>query len=84
MSEGPGGERQGRSASTGRDGAVETGLPVVAAVLIEPEGEPRKTLRITLPLGMALQPGTRVVDRRGPADDGALRDLRRQRLHGRL
>ena len=28
---------------TGRDGAVETGLPVVAAVLIEPEGEPRKT-----------------------------------------
>ena len=46
---------------TGRDGAVETGLPVVAAVLIEPEGEPRKTLRVTLPLGMALQPGTRVV-----------------------
>jgi len=46
---------------TGRDGVVETGLPVVAAVLIEPEGEPRKTLRVTLPLGMALQPGTRVV-----------------------
>jgi len=46
---------------TGRDGAIETGLPVVAAVLIEPEGEPRKTLRVTLPLGMALQPGTRVV-----------------------
>jgi invasion protein IalB len=45
---------------TGRDGVVETGLPVVAAVLIEPEGEPRKTLRVTLPLGMALQPGTRV------------------------
>jgi invasion protein IalB len=46
---------------TGRDGVVETGIPVVAAVLIEPEGEPRKTLRVTLPLGMALQPGTRVV-----------------------
>jgi invasion protein IalB len=45
---------------TGRDGVVETGIPVVAAVLIEPEGEPRKTLRVTLPLGMALQPGTRV------------------------
>src|SRR5438094_3108575 len=45
---------------TGRDGVVETGLPVVAAVLIEPEGDPRKTLRVTLPLGMALQPGTRV------------------------
>jgi len=50
---------------TGRDGVVETGIPVVAAVLIEPEGEPRKTLRVTLPLGMALQPGTRVV-----VDDG--------------
>jgi invasion protein IalB len=46
---------------TGRDGAVESGLPVVAAVLIEPEGEARRTLRVTLPLGMALQPGTRVV-----------------------
>lgn len=46
---------------TGRDGAIETGLPVVAAVLIEPEGGPRKTLRVTLPLGVALQPGTRVV-----------------------
>jgi invasion protein IalB len=46
---------------TGRDGVVESGIPVVAAVLIEPEGEPRKTLRVTLPLGMALQPGTRVV-----------------------
>jgi invasion protein IalB len=46
---------------TGRDARVETGIPVVAAVLIEPEGEPRKLLRITLPLGMALQPGTRLV-----------------------
>ena len=46
---------------TGKDGRVETGQPVVAAVLIEPEGEPRKILRITLPLGMSLQPGTRVV-----------------------
>ncbi len=27
---------------TGKDGRVETGQPVVAAVLIEPEGEPRK------------------------------------------
>ncbi len=46
---------------TGRDGRLETGMPVVAAVLIEPEGAPRKVLRITLPLGMALQPGTRVI-----------------------
>lgn len=46
---------------TGSDGVVETGMPVVAAVLIEPEGETKKLLRVTLPLGMALQPGTRVV-----------------------
>jgi invasion protein IalB len=46
---------------TGKDGAVESGMPVIAAVLIEPEGEAKKILRITLPLGMALQPGTRAV-----------------------
>jgi len=45
---------------TGKDGRVETGQPVVGAVLIEPEGE-RQILRITLPLGMLLQPGTRVI-----------------------
>jgi invasion protein IalB len=46
---------------TGKSGRVESGMPVAAAMLIEPEGEPRKILRITLPLGMALPPGTRVV-----------------------
>jgi len=46
---------------TGKDGRVETGQAGVAAVIIEPEGEPRKILRITLPLGMALHPGTRVI-----------------------
>jgi invasion protein IalB len=46
---------------TGRDGRIEAGMPVVAAVVIEAEGESKKILRITLPLGMALQPGTRVV-----------------------
>jgi invasion protein IalB len=45
----------------GKDGRIETGQPVVAAVLIEPQGEPRKLLRITLPLGMSLQQGTRVI-----------------------
>jgi hypothetical protein len=34
---------------------------VVAAVLIEPEGEPKKILRVTLPLGMQLIHGTRVI-----------------------
>ncbi len=36
-------------------------MPVVAAVLIEPEGQPKKVLRVTLPLGMAIQPGTRAI-----------------------
>jgi invasion protein IalB len=46
---------------TGKDGRVESGMPVVAAVLIEPENEPKKVLRVTLPLGMSLQQGTRVI-----------------------
>ena len=50
---------------TGRDGRIDQGMPVVAAVLIEADGQPKKMLRITLPLGMALQPGTRVI-----VDDG--------------
>jgi invasion protein IalB len=46
---------------TGKDGRIETGQPVVAAVLIEPEGEAKKILRVTLPLGMQLPQGTRVI-----------------------
>jgi invasion protein IalB len=46
---------------TGKDGRVESGMPVVAAVIIEPENEPKKVLRVTLPLGMSIQPGTRVI-----------------------
>lgn len=46
---------------TGKDGRIESGQPVVAAVIIEPEGEPKKVLRVTLPLGMQLLHGTRVI-----------------------
>jgi invasion protein IalB len=46
---------------TGKDGRVESGMPVIAAVLIEPEGEAKKVLRVTLPLGMQLPQGTRVI-----------------------
>ena len=46
---------------TGKDARIELGMPVVAAVLIEPEGEPKKLLRVTLPLGMQLVHGTRVI-----------------------
>src|SRR5207237_1521545 len=53
---------------TGKDGRIESGQPVIAAVIIEPEGEPKKILRVTLPLGMELVHGTRViVDNHAPA-----------------
>jgi invasion protein IalB len=53
---------------TGKDGRIESGQPVIAAVIIEPEGEPKKILRATLPLGMQLVHGTRViVDNNPPA-----------------
>jgi invasion protein IalB len=46
---------------TGKDARIESGMPVVAAVLIEPQGTPKKILRVTLPLGMQLIHGTRVI-----------------------
>jgi invasion protein IalB len=46
---------------TGKDGRIESGQPVIAAVIIEPEGEPKKILRVTLPLGMQLVHGTRLI-----------------------
>jgi invasion protein IalB len=45
---------------TGKDARIESGMPVVAAVLIEPQ-EGKKILRVTLPLGMQLIHGTRVI-----------------------
>lgn len=45
----------------GKDGRIESGQTVVAAVIIEPKDEPKKILRVTLPLGMALVQGTRIV-----------------------
>jgi invasion protein IalB len=46
---------------TGKDARVESGQPVAAAGLIEPEGTEKKILRVTLPLGMQLVHGTRVI-----------------------
>jgi invasion protein IalB len=52
----------------GKDGRIESGQTVVAAVIIEPKDDPKKILRVTLPLGMALVQGTRiVVDSNAPA-----------------
>jgi len=52
---------------TGKDARTEAGVPVVAAALIEPDGEPKKIFRITLPSPLQLQYGTRmIVDQQPP------------------
>jgi invasion protein IalB len=43
-----------------KDGRLENGMPVAIVQLFEPEGD-AKVLRVTVPLGMQLQHGTRVV-----------------------
>lgn len=43
-----------------KDGRLENGMPVAVAQLFEPEGEP-KVMRITVPLGMQLAHGTRLI-----------------------
>jgi invasion protein IalB len=53
---------------TGKDGRLESGMPVVAAILMEMEGEGKKVLQIMLPPGVYLPKGTRVViDRDEPS-----------------
>ena len=50
-----------------KDGRLENGMPVAVVQLFEPEGEP-KVLRVTVPLGMQLQHGTRMlIDQDQPA-----------------
>jgi invasion protein IalB len=46
---------------TGKEGRIDSGMLVIGAVLIEPEGSPQKVLRVTLPLGMQLPQGTRAI-----------------------
>jgi invasion protein IalB len=46
---------------TGKDGRIESGQPEIAAVVIEPEGDAKKLLRVTLPVGVQLAMGTRVT-----------------------
>jgi invasion protein IalB len=45
---------------TGRSAFSEAGLPMLSAVLIEPDGD-KKILRVTVPEPVALAPGTRVI-----------------------
>ena len=54
-----------------RDAHVESGAPVVLVVLVEPEGDAKKLLRVTLPLGVSLQAGTRVIIDNGQPLTGA-------------
>ncbi|HEX5509587.1 MAG TPA: invasion associated locus B family protein [Pseudolabrys sp.] len=44
-----------------KDGRLENGMPVAVVQLFEPEGSDQKLLRVTVPLGMQLQHGTRVI-----------------------
>jgi invasion protein IalB len=46
---------------TASDSHLISGEKIVIALLIEPEGTDTKLLRVTLPLGVALIPGARVV-----------------------
>jgi invasion protein IalB len=54
---------------TVKDGRVESGLLVVSVAIIEMDGEPKKLLRMSLPYGVAIQHGTRlIVDQTPPAN----------------
>jgi invasion protein IalB len=44
-----------------KDGRLENGMPVAVVQLFEPKGNAHKLLRVTVPLGMQLQHGTRVI-----------------------
>jgi len=46
---------------TAADGHLTSGQKLVIALLIEPEGGDARLLRVTLPLGVALVPGARIV-----------------------
>jgi len=49
-----------------KDGRLENGMPVAIVQLFEPEGDP-KVMRVTVPLGMQLSHGTRLlVDQNQP------------------
>ena len=55
---------------TVKEARLDTGEFIASAALIEPAGEPKKILRITVPLGMQLAVGTRMLIDRGQASVG--------------
>ncbi len=63
----PGQPAQKQMCFTGRDARTDQGIPVVAAQLVEMEGEATKVLRITLPFMLMVKEGTQVVVDQNPA-----------------
>jgi invasion protein IalB len=55
---------------TRKEARTEAGQPVMAAALIEPEGEPKKLFRITVPNQLQIQSGTRVIVDQQPSLSG--------------
>ena len=51
---------------TAKDSRIESGLLVAGVVLIEAEGESKRILRVTFPLGMEIMHGTRVLIDQNP------------------
>jgi invasion protein IalB len=51
----------GQVCFTGKDGRMGLGAVAVAAVLIEPANSVKKVFRVTVPLGMEMPQGTRVI-----------------------
>jgi invasion protein IalB len=52
-----------------KDGRLENGMPVAVVQLFEPEGQP-KMMRVTVPLGMQIQHGTRlIIDQSAPVNE---------------
>jgi len=50
-----------------KEARLEIGAFAASAALVESEDEPKRILRVILPLGMQIQPGTRVFIDQGPA-----------------
>jgi invasion protein IalB len=46
---------------TARFGRTEAGLPMVAAILTQPEGNAREILHVVVPIGMQLPQGARII-----------------------
>jgi invasion protein IalB len=44
-----------------QEARLDTGQFIASAVVIEPQGKPENILRVTVPLGVQLQPGSRVI-----------------------